>query len=240
MELVPPNRKKWPSTLVPPKTSWPRKVLSMELVLPNRKKWLSAQVSPLHLLLHQKVLSMELVPPNRKKMTKYTGPTQNRFFNNQFQLIKNYQTSVCIRSHWKQKCYTPKDPARIVVTLVNFRVVMVREWDVPQRSFLIEKKFGGADLAQIQAEYANRLLATSFSFSWLILIFRWPAPTWGITNAPPPASTRSLRRLAKKFREKGTVQDLRRRRASAREGVVEVATPNVVNQVLSALLIRIS
>ena len=76
------------------------------------------------------------------KMTKYTGPTQNRFFNNQFQLIKNYQTSVCIRSHWKQKCYTPKDPARIVVTLVNFRVVMVREWDVPQRSFLIEKKAG--------------------------------------------------------------------------------------------------
>ena len=45
--------------------------------------------------------------------------------------------------------------------MVNFRVVMVREWDVPQRSFLIEKKFGGADLAQIQAEYANRLLATS-------------------------------------------------------------------------------
>ena len=36
MELVPPNRKKWPSTLVPPKTSWPRKVLSMELVAPNR------------------------------------------------------------------------------------------------------------------------------------------------------------------------------------------------------------
>ena len=28
---------------------------------------------------------------------------------------------------------------------------MVREWDVPQRSFLIEKKFGGADLAHIQA-----------------------------------------------------------------------------------------
>ena len=36
MELVPPNRKKWPSTLVPPKTSWPRKALSMELVPPNR------------------------------------------------------------------------------------------------------------------------------------------------------------------------------------------------------------
>ena len=39
-----PNRKKWPSTLVPPKTSWPRNVLSMELVLPNRKKWLSTLV----------------------------------------------------------------------------------------------------------------------------------------------------------------------------------------------------
>ena len=58
---------------------------------------------------------------------------------------------------------------------------------------------GGADLAQIQAEYAHRYLATSFSFSRLILIIRWPAPTWGITNAPPPASKRSLNRLAKKF-----------------------------------------
>ena len=90
--------------------------------------------------------------------------------------------------------------ARIVFTIGHFQsFAMVKEWDVPQRTFLVEKKLGGADLAQIQAEYAHRYLATSFSFSRLILIIRWPAPTWGITNAPPPASKRSLNRLAKKF-----------------------------------------
>ena len=60
----------------------------------------------------------------------------------------------------KTKVLHSQNSARIVVTLINFRVDMVREWNVPQRSFLIEKKFGGADLAQIQAEYANRLLAS--------------------------------------------------------------------------------
>ena len=33
---------------------------------------------------------------------------------------------------------------------------MVREWTAPQRTFLVEKKLLGADLAQIAAEYAQR------------------------------------------------------------------------------------
>ena len=147
---------------------------------------------------------------------------------------------MCIRSHWKQKCSTLKIQPGLSSHWLISELSWLGSGMCRSALFWLRRNLGGADLAQIQAEYANRLLATSFSFSWLILIFRWPAPTWGITNAPPPASTRSLRRLAKKFRDKGTVQDLRRRRASAREGVVEVATPNVVNQVLSALLIRIS
>ena len=71
-----------------------------------------------------------------------------------------------------------QNSARIVVTIGHFQsFVMVGKWDVPQRTFLVEKKLGGADLAQIQAEYAHRYFATSFSFSCLTLIIRWPAPT---------------------------------------------------------------
>ena len=70
-----------------------------------------------------------------------------------------------------------QNSARIVVTIGHFQsFAMVGEWNVPQRTFMVEKKLG-ADLAQIQAEYAHRYLATSFSFSRLILIIRWPAPT---------------------------------------------------------------
>lgn len=54
-----------------------------------------------------------------------------------------------------------------------------REWSVPQRQFLVEKKLQGICVAQIQAEYAQR----------------WPAHTWGRVNAPPPTSRRSLNRL---------------------------------------------
>ena len=63
-----------------------------------------------------------------------------------------------------------QNSARIVVTIGHFQsFAMVKEWDVPQRTFLVEKKLGGADLAQIQAEYAHRYFATSFSFSCLTL-----------------------------------------------------------------------
>ena len=54
----------------------------------------------------QKVLSMELVPPNRKKMTKYTGPTQNRFFNSQHAEdvvddLNNNKQAMVVR--WRQR-----------------------------------------------------------------------------------------------------------------------------------------
>ena len=51
-----------------------------------------------------------------------------------------------------------QNSARIVVTIGHFQsFAMVRE------------EIGGADLAQIQAEYAHRYFATSFSFSCLTL-----------------------------------------------------------------------
>ena len=66
-----------------------------------------------------------------------------------------------------------QNPARIVVTIGHFQsFAMVREWDVPQRTFFGGEEIGGADMAQIQAEYAHWYLATSFSFSCLILIIR--------------------------------------------------------------------
>ena len=60
-------------------------------------------------------------------------------------------------------------------------------------------------------------------------------PTWGVANAPPPASRRSLNRLVKKFRTKGTVQDLRKRRPSSREGVEEVCNDDMVDEVRAQL-----
>ena len=70
-----------------------------------------------------------------------------------------------------------------------------------------------------------------------ILIIRWPAPTWGAASAPPPASSRrSLYRLLKKFRNKGSLQDLRKRRLSSREGVEEVCNDDMVDEVRAQLV----
>ena len=87
---------------------------------------------------------MELVPPNSKKVTKYTGPPQGpnvgKVFNKQFLSLKKY---------W------------FLLQEVSFSVTEVcamprREWSVPQRQFLVEKKLLGICVAQIQAEYAQR------------------------------------------------------------------------------------
>ena len=73
-------------------------------------------------------------------------------------------------------------------------------------------------------------------FLFLIFIIRWPAPTWGAASAPPPASSRrSLYRLLKKFRNKGSLQDLRKRRPSSREGVEEVCNDDMVDEVRAQL-----
>ena len=63
---------------------------------------------------------------------------------------------------------------RFVVTLVNFRVDMVREWNVPQRSFSIEKKFGGADLAQIVIRNEYMILKTALKN----LMESWVGPVY--------------------------------------------------------------
>ena len=54
----------------------------------------------------------------------------------------------------------------------------------------------------------------------------WPAQNWGQINAPN--HKKSLNRLLNKFRQKGTVQDLRKRRPSASEGVEEVTNEEMV------------
>ena len=55
---------------------------------------------------------------------------------------------------------------------VHFLRVMVREWNVDQRKFLVKRKLQGATLAVIQQEYA----------CW------WPPNTWHNVNAPAPTS----------------------------------------------------
>ena len=64
-----------------------------------------------------------------------------------------------------------------------------------------------------------------------IHLLRWPPNTWNVNNAPPPNSKRSLYRLKAKFRAHGTLQDRRKKRASAREGQEERATPAKVAEV---------
>ena len=87
---------------------------------------------------------------------------------------------------------------------------MVREFSDDQRSFCTQRKLQGATLAQIHQEYEH----------W------WPMPTWGIVNPPPP-SDRCLRLWVAKLNAKKTLQDLRKKRKSSREGVVSVCTPGV-------------
>ena len=84
---------------------------------------------------------------------------------------------------------------------------MVREFSDDQRSFCTKRKLQGAKLAQIHQEYEH----------W------WPMPTWGIVNPPPP-SDRCLRLWVAKLNAKKTLQDLRKKRKSSREGVVSVCT----------------
>ena len=59
---------------------------------------------------------------------------------------------------------------------------------------------------------------------------RWPARNWGQgqINAPPPNQRKLLNRLLNKYSQKGTVQDLRKRRPSAIESVEEVTNEEMV------------
>ena len=96
-------------------------------------------------------------PPQQKKMTKYTGPTQDteddRVFNKQFLFIKNNCWS-CSFSCYRVLWIINQDGQGTDFEFQSF--TMVREWTVAQRTFLVEKKMQGADLAQIGAEYGHR------------------------------------------------------------------------------------
>ena len=69
----------------------------------------------------------------------------------------------------------------------------------------------------------------------MIINYRWPAHIWGRVNTPPPTSKRSLNRLLAKWRACGSVQDLRKRRPSAREGAEHVCNDDMVDQVRAHL-----
>ena len=77
----------------------------------------------------------------------------------------------------------------------------------------------------------SEVIANILFLLTLLSMFRWPAYTWGQINAPPPNHRRSLNRILTKLRLKGTVQDLRKRRTSVREGVEEVTNDEMVEAV---------
>lgn len=91
---------------------------------------------------------------------------------------------------------------------------MVREFSDVQRAFLTKRKMQGATPAVIRQEYEH----------W------WPRATWGVVNPPPP-SRRVLNLWVLKLSNKKTLQDLRKPRKAAREGVVTVCTPRNINRV---------
>ena len=91
----------------------------------------------------QKISKYGIGPSQQDKIAKYTGPT------------KSYQMSELLTNNFccqKNYCF---------VKLLSFQnyihfITMVRVWTVRQRTFLVERKLQGADLAQITAEYAQR------------------------------------------------------------------------------------
>ena len=85
----------------------------------------------------QKSSKYGIGPSQQDKIAKYTGPTQS------------YQMSELLTNNY------------FFVELQSFQsythfITMVRVWTVRQRTFLVERKLQGADLAQITAEYAQR------------------------------------------------------------------------------------
>ena len=78
---------------------------------------------------------MELVPPNRKKITKYTGPTKNRFSNSQ-----SYSAPL---PKFSQDC-----PHNWSFSELSHGKGM----GCTAAHFYGGEEIGGADLAQIQVE----------------------------------------------------------------------------------------
>ena len=91
----------------------------------------------------QKSSKYGIGPSQQDKIAKYTGPTQS--YQMSELLTKNFfcQKNYCFVELQSFQSYT------------HF-ITMVRVWTVRQRTFLIERKLQGADLAQVTAEYAQR------------------------------------------------------------------------------------
>ena len=86
----------------------------------------------------QKSSKYGIGPSQQDKISKYTGPTQS------YQMSELFKTNnFCFVELQSFQSYT-------------YFITMVRVWTVGQRTFLIERKLQGADLAQITAEYAQR------------------------------------------------------------------------------------
>ena len=91
----------------------------------------------------QKSSKYGIGPSQQDKIAKYTGPTQS------YQMSELLTNNFCCQKNY---CF---------VELQSFQsythfITMVRVWTVRQRTFLVERKLQGADLAQITAEYAQR------------------------------------------------------------------------------------
>ena len=89
----------------------------------------------------QKSSKYGIGPSQQDKIAKYTGPTQS------YQMSELLTNNFCCQKNY---CF---------VELQSFQsythfITMVRVWTVRQRTFLVEQKLQGADLAQITAEYA--------------------------------------------------------------------------------------
>ena len=91
----------------------------------------------------QKSSKYGIGPSQQDKIAKYTGPTQS------YQMSELLTNNFCCQKNY---CFVE---LQSVKSYTHF-ITMVRVWTVRQRTFLVEWKLQGADLAQITAEYAQR------------------------------------------------------------------------------------
>ena len=91
----------------------------------------------------EKFLVYGIGPSQQDKIAKYTGPTQS------YQMSELLTNNFCCQKNY---CFVE---LQSIQSYTHF-ITMVRVWTVRQRTFLVERKLQGADLAQITAEYAQR------------------------------------------------------------------------------------
>ena len=78
-------------------------------------------------------------------------------------------------------------------------IAMVRHFTDEQRAWIVARKLAKDTLANIQVCVLNWMKLKWFELQADYEHF-WPMPTWGVTNAPPPGSKKTLRDLVKNFK----------------------------------------